>query len=485
MKQYILRYIALLVSWPVFAMSAMAQGEIMSMSLQQSIDYALENNKNIQNARFDAYIAEARTKEVLSAGLPQVSASADLQYFVELPTQILPGEFSPQSGVFNIGDQTFLGTLLQEDPNNPGELTVIPGQPIEAQFGFPWNSTAGISINQLVADGTFFLGLKAAKTFVDLQSIAANRTREDIAYEVSKAYYSALLAQEQLNLLDANIGRLLKLFEETKVLNQNGFVEKIDVDRLQISYTNLQLERDRVARIGQLSRDLLKFQMGMPVDKVVELTESIDALGERPEALLNMDGINAESRIEFDLLKTQLALEEYNQKRFNMGYLPSLYAFGSYQFNAQRNSFNFLDSNERWFPISVVGLQLNVPIFDGLRKHQQIQQSKLEQLKIRNNMEIFRNSIRLELRKNAGDVVNAYNNLQSLERNKQLAQRVFDVSTIKYREGVGSSLELNDSESQLKEAESNYLSGLFQYLISRVELSKAKGEFSQYHDKNE
>jgi outer membrane protein len=455
---------------------ARAQSEEQFMSLEASIQYALENNKQVENARFDEYIARSSVREVLAIGLPQIRGSADLQYFVELPTQILPAEFSPQQEIVFIEGKPYPLTKLDPETFEP-----VYGDALEVQFGFPWQSTIGIQAQQLVADGTYFLGLKASRTFVDLSQKSTQLTREEIAYNVTKAYYGALVAQEQQKLLEVNLNRVRKLFEETKILNESGFVEKIDVDRLQINYTNLQLELEKIKRYVELSKDLLKFQMGMPVDQSVLLTENVQSLmGETP-SLEEMLSFSPQNRFEFSLLETQMELENYNLKRHKVGYLPSLYAFGSYQFNAQRNEFNLFSADESWFPISVVGLQLNVPIFDGLAGKERVQQSRIKLKQLENQRIMLENSVLLEMRKASGDLLNAQNTLRVAEKNAELAQKVFDVSQIKYKEGVGSSLEVNDAESTLQESEAKLLSATFEYLIAKADLDKAKGEFSRYH----
>lgn len=453
-----------------------AQSDEQFLSLEASIQYALENNKNLENARFDEYIAQASVNEILAMGLPQIRASADLNYFVELPTQILPGAFSPQTEIVYIDGSPYPLTKLDPETFQP-----IFGDALEVQFGFPWQSTIGISAQQLIADGTFFLGLQASRTFVDLAREKTQLSREEIAYNVTKAYFSALMAKEQSKLLELNLQRIEKLLNETRILNQNGFVEKIDVDRLEINYANLQVEKEKINRFVALSEDLLKFQMGMPVDANILLTESVSTLMQSEEKLETIYDFSFTNRTEYDLLEIQIALENYNYRRHKIGYLPSLYAVGSYQFQAQRNEFNFFSTDESWFPISVVGLQLNVPIFDGLAGKQRMQQSTLKLRQLDNQKEMLENSFQLEMRKAAGDFLNAQNSLKVTERNVELARRVYEVSQIKYKEGVGSSLEVKDAESTLKQSESNYLSAAFSFLIAKADLDKAKGNFSKYH----
>ncbi|RMG59258.1 MAG: TolC family protein [Bacteroidetes bacterium] len=458
--QHLLRF-GLLLWLGVLLQSSLPAQDSLRLDLEACIAYALDHNPTVQNARFDTYIAQAQVKEVMASGYPQVNGTVDLQYFPSLPTTILPGDFNPVV-----------------DPVT-GETR--PGDPLEVRFGFPWQSTAGIGINQLFFDGTFFIGLKGARTYEELSIRAADRTREETALAVSQAYFQALMAKEQLALIDANLLRVRKLFTETRALNEAGFAEKIDVDRLQINLTNLELEREKIDRFVVLARTLLKFQMGMPVDQPLALKGSVSELAEAPAPPLSLGDLDPTNRVEYRLLQTQERIEQYNTQRIRAGYLPSLYGFSNMQVNAQRDAFDFFDTNQKWFPIVVMGFQLNVPIFDGFRKRAQVQQSQLELRKIRNQFDQFALSMQVEVQTAYHKMQDAYNTVQATQANVELARRVYEVAEIKYREGVGSSLEINDAESQLKQAEANYLNGMYQYLMAELELQKARGEFSRYH----
>jgi outer membrane protein TolC len=427
----------------------LAQGQdstTVAFTLEECIEYALQNNLSLKNARFDEYIAQKMVNEQLSAGLPQIDVSGNIQNNFELPVFVLPG------------------------PN--GEFQQLT-------FGLPWQASAGISASQLLIDGVFFLGLKASRTYVELSEIQTDRSREQIAYEVSKAYYSVLALQVRLQQIDANLERVRKLYDETRAMYESGFVEKIDMERLEINYTNLELDRVNIVRLITTSKDMLKFQMGMPVDMPIELTEDVSILEETPPSLEEMLSFDISSRTEYEILETRRELQEYNMRRYRAGYFPNLYAFGNYNWNRQ---WEFNTENDFQYWVGNAGLQLNVPIFDGTRKRNQVQQVKLEIQKIDNEIENFQNATRMELRNAATNLLNAYNSLQSVERNKELAEAVYRVSEIKYKEGVGSSLEVNDAETQLQESEANYLRGFFDYIVAKLDMQKARGEFARYHE---
>ncbi len=419
--------------------------EVQSFSLDEAVKYALAQSNAIKAAEFDVYIAQKSVNQILAMGYPQLSGSATTTYNLNIAQFVFVPEGAP-----------------------PQRITA----------GYPFNMTMGATLNQLVFDGTFFVGLAASKTFVNVSRIQENRTREQVVYDVSRAYYSALITRERLAVLDANVRRLDDLYRETSALNESGFVEKIDVERLDINRTNLRIERDKLIRFVEMSKDLLKFQMNLDVNSVIELTEKLDDLTSPETAEIEAADYSIENRLDYQLVQTQIKLEGYNWKRYKVGYLPSLYAYGQYQRQnlwSPKDDLKFPGIN---FPVSSVGLQLNVPIFDGLLKYNQMQQSKLTSQKLQLQLNTLENAVALELRNTRGNVENAFYTLQSLEDNAKLAERVFLVAQTKYKEGVGSSLEVNNAESQLKESQANLLNGKLELLLAKIDLEKALGNLS-------
>jgi outer membrane protein len=300
------------------------------------------------NAVLDAEIASQRKKEYLGIGMPQISGSLDVKDFIEIPTSLIPGEF-------------FGGA---------------PGSFIPVKFGTQYNATAGLSASQIIFSSDYFIAIKALHGLEGLTEKNIVRTQVETKATVTKSYYSVLVNRQRTKLLDINIDRLASLLADTKVIQENGFVEQIDVDRLQVAYNNLVSERDKILRLVGISETLLKFQMGYDVGKPIVLTDSLNLLKLTYTTETGPASVNYDNRPEYDLLKTQQSLNEVELLRYKLQYLPTLVAYGSLQYNAQRNEINFL-SSQKWFPIGVIGLTLNVPIFDGLQKFHRIQQAKL------------------------------------------------------------------------------------------------------------
>lgn len=446
---------------PVVAQST-GDGDVVGApySLNQCISYALRNQKSIDIARFDAYIAQKQVKEFTGIGLPQVSASAGFSQYGTIPKSVIDaGRFS-----FDPNQQL--------PANVPDSLRFFA-----AEFGLKYGANVGGQVSQLLFDGSFFVGLKAARAFVDLNEINVQRTEIETAVAVTKAYWGALVNEERAKLLNANLDRLKKLVDNTRALFEQGFVEKVDVDRLQIAYNNLQMEREKVNRMVDLGYDLLKFQMGMDVDTDIYLKDRITDEDKLPSIeSVSFDGEYHDNRIEMVQLEQGIRLQELDVKRNRMGTFGSLVAFGTVGYQTFRPRFFDLDIEQTWFPSSQWGLSYNVTLFDGLQKSARIQRGELEIAKIEAQMDIFRQSVKLQVRSAGTSVLNAWNDVETSRENKDLAAEVYRISTTKYGEGIGTNLEVIDAENTLLQSQINYLSALYDYILANVELRRVKGD---------
>ena len=365
MKHYI--YVLFFCLSSVIPVNAQQKDTIATFTLNQAISYAQKHQSSILNAQIDEQIAKNTVKQTIGIGLPQLSGNASFQDFIKIPTSLLPGEVFGQ-----------------------------PGTQIPVQFGVKYNSSLGLELNQLVFDGTYLVGLKASRTYKELSTKNTKRTRIETAVAVSKAYYSVLVSNEQLSLLDANLDRLKKSLHDTEQLFKNGFVEKIDVDRLSVLNNNLITERENVIRLLALNKDLLKFQMGMTIGSELTLIDQINTVSVYDNVVLTKDTTTYRKRIEYSLLETQKALNNLDVKRYKSTFLPSLSAFGSTSNNFQSDSFSGLYDNR--FPTTVVGLRLSVPIISGGQKTYQLRNAKLAVLKTENDLNNLQNTINLDIK---------------------------------------------------------------------------------------
>jgi outer membrane protein TolC len=433
-----------------------AQDQVHSMSIVDAVNFALSHSASVQNAILDENSANAQKKEILGTGLPQLSANGSFQYFYKIPTSVLP----------NFIGQSIAASVPGMDPG-PDFIAV--------QFGVPYNTSIGLSLSQLIFSGEYIVGVEAAKVYAELMSKNIQRTEIETKEAVVKAYYSVLINRKRLNIVDANILRIEKLLTDTRALYQNGFAEKLDVDRLQVTLNNLKSQKTKTETLVGLSLDLLKFQMGMTVSNQLELTDSLETYSMK----VNEDiTYSYDSRIEYKMLATQQQLLNLNIKRNKAGYLPTLAGFATLntQSFGSGNKFDNFDFDKQWYPNGVLGLQLNWNVFDGFQRKYRIQQADIALKKSKVDQKNLENAIDMQVNNSNLVYENALITLESQKENVQLAEQVVKTAEIKYHEGVGSSLEISDANTSLIESQINLLEAMYNMIIARIELQKATGK---------
>lgn len=422
-----------------------------AFSLQEAIVYGLENRNEIDLYNLDLRKAELDIKEYYAIGLPKVSATSEYQHFVEIPTSFLPAEF--------FGGQ--------------------PGTFAEVQFGLKNNLTAGLGFNTLLLDGSFFTGIQAQKLYRKLTKKSINQTNYEITQGITEAYIGVLASSDNIDILEKNISNLDKALIETKALYESGFIEKLDVDRLELSYDNLVSQKESLERIQILTMNVLKFQMNYPLEKEIVITQTLDDIVNKiiVENVELADKTDYSKRPEYDNILIGQELNQINYKATRKQRYPTLAGFGNYQYQMQRN--NLFDGDEAgFFPISVVGLQLNVPIYSGGSVAIKEQQVKLDIERTEIQRETFEKGIDLQINNAYQQYLNAKQNVFSTKRRQSLAEDIFDVTKIKYKEGVGSSLEVNNAERELYMTQQQYIQALLDLVNSRIALDVATGDIT-------
>lgn len=442
---------ALLLTVYVMAHHANAQdANKTSFSLQEAIDYSLKHSPNYLNAELDLQSADYRRKEITGLGLPQISGSIDIKDYINIPTSLLPAQiFGGQDGTF-----------------------------IPVKFGTKYNATAGFSASQLIFSSDYIFGLKASKEFMNLSKISVTRSKSDLAAQVSKAYYVMVITKDRVKLAESNVVRSKVIMDNTKASNAQGLTELIDAERVEVDYNNAVLERDRAVRSLTNLEAILKFQMGYKIEDPITLTDSLSLNSNELQELSQKADVTA--RPDYQVLKAQQTLLDIDVKRLKWGYMPTLSAYGSYQFNAQRNKFDLLsfdknDPTKQWFKVSLIGVTLNVNVFDGLQRHYKIQQAKVTALKNMNTLNMIESNAQAEILTSSVNYNIAYQNLKNQKRSMDLAMHVYDVAKKKYEGGVGSNLELVTAESQVIFSQTNYYNVLYDLMLAKVDYLKATG----------
>ena len=429
--------------------SGLKAQNVAELTLNDAILYAIENNVNTKNARLEMLISKATVKETTSLGLPQVNGSFNLDYNPKIPVVFLPNQ--PPFG----------------DPTNPSD--VIP-----ARFGVSYSSGLGVDFSQMIFDGSFFVGLRAAQTLKQLTEYDFTKTENDVVENIKKAYFGVLVNKERIRLAEANLARTDTLLKETKALNEAGFAEKIDVTRIQVQRNNAYTQLERARTSLEISKEILKLQMGLPSEYEITLVENLSALNPQEE-LMRLLTEEGQRRVELDQLNTQLELAQLDLKNNTVQYMPTINFVGNIRRSGAGNEFNTVFNGANWFGSSLLGVRMGIPIFDGLSKSARIQKNRVQINQLENQRVFLNESFKNEILTARFNLRNDLNILEVQTANLKLAQEVYDIARIKYQEGVGSNLELVQADSDLIEAEFNYLSALYDGLISKVNLEKALG----------
>lgn len=420
-----------------------------SFSLSEAIEYALIHNTSVLNSKIDLEIAEKQIWEVTATGLPQVSASASYMNNLKLRTTLIPAEF-------------FGG--------EPGTFQAV-------KFGTQHNADAGITANQLLFNGPYIVGLQASRTFRKLAEQNATKSEMDVRQGITEAYFLVLLADSSLITLKGNLENMKKINDETQSLQKAGFLDETDADQMNLNVLNLENAIRSMERQAEIARKLLKFQMGLPFDSPLFLTQGLD------EIFLQMDlteillkEFKLQDHIDYRLMNTAEQIAFLDMKRIKYEYFPTLSMFYSFTESAQRSEFNLFDFDQKWYESSMLGFSLNIPIFSSGARMARVSQKKLAFEKARNNKTMVSESLQMEYDQASFDFKNALDKYRLEVKNVDLAKRISERTAIKYKEGMASSLDLTNANSQFLNAVSNLTLAQIELMNAKLRLEKALNE---------
>ncbi|MDI9356178.1 MAG: TolC family protein [Chitinophagaceae bacterium] len=427
-----------------------------SLSLEEAISIALQNNEQIKTAQLEVPKSKARVDELIATGMPQVNASVA---FNANPI--------PQSSLVSGAGFARLG-----NPNAKINADSIPDIKFTVQQTYDGN--AGIRLSQLVFDGSYFVGLKAAKVYKELSVKNVEKTEIDITESVMKAYYNVLINTQRITVLENNFSRLDSLLKETQIMFQNGYVGKIDVDRIRLSFNNIRVELNKFKKLNELGYKLLNFQMGIDLNEPIILTDKLEYVSlDVPST--ESDIFYYDKRIEYSILQTNKTLSNLNSIRLKSQYLPVVNIAGYYGFNTATSNISQYYRADRWLSSGTIGIHITMPIFDGSARVFRVQQSKIESQQIEHQMSLTKKKIDLEIEQAKNLIEYSLENLEIQKQNRELSQEIYNTTKLKYEQGVGSNLELTEADAAFKQAQVVYYSALYDVIIAKIELEKSLG----------
>lgn len=422
----------------LFFMATFSNAQQKEVSLQECVVQAMHNNSNILIANTDVELAQRKREEITAKLLPQFSVSADYRYYNELPTQLMPASaFGGPVGTYK-----------------------------EAQFGVPHVLNGNIQGNMPIYNQTILSGRTTAKIGTELAEIQYKKTREDVVLDVSNVYYNAQIAANQITFLHGNIKNLEQLIATTTLLYQNQMAKQSDVDKVKLQKSILDAQVSTAEVNYQLLLSVLKYQMGLSQNDSITIQM-------RPSSELLLNG--NEANIATDLLMTQKLQQLLNSEINGIyaGRYPTLAVYGLYGTNGYATTGD--KSFEKYFPMSFVGIQLSIPLFDGGTISSKVDQKTLELQKaeLKGKMLVEKNVMD---KKNTQNLLAVHKKSVAMqEENIHLAEKLYTQTQLQFNEGVANITDVLQADSALRDAQTNYLTALAKFRMTELEWKKVTG----------
>lgn len=423
--------------------------EIQSFSLKDAQEFAVLHSYDSIKSLLDIEAARKKLKETLADGFPQIDSNLRYLNNLELPTVLIPD---------------FIG----------GD----PDKKIALQFGTQHNANFNITVNQKIFDASYIVGLNTSKIYQQLADEGYERTQLEVKETVTNTYFLILVSKETERIIKANIENLEKTLYEISESYKEGFVEKTDVDVIQISVTGLKNSLQNVQKQTEVAYKLLKFQMGLDLEKNIEITEKLEDILRRIDI---QEAISAKfdlsQNIDYKLLNTQEKLAEMAHKNARTKYWPSISAFYTYQQAAQRDRFNFLNFNKDWFRSQMFGINIYIPIFKSGGQKARVAQAAIVLKQARNLRLQASQGILLEDAQARNALSAAYESFLNIKDNMDLSKNVYDATLTKYREGISSSTDLTQANDRYLLSQSNYIQAISTLLSAKNKLDRIRNNY--------
>lgn len=418
-----------------------------SLSLQEAINYAIKHSWTMKQAHQDVDIAKAKVWETITDGLPEVNASSDYSKNLDIAVTPIPAE------IFG------------------GE----PGTYINAQFAQEYNASWGINASQLIFDGSYIVGLMASKVYVDLSRNAAIKTKIEIAKATELAYYNVQIAQKGLDLIKETQLLNENLLKETEAKYKAGFVEELDVERLRLAVKRSVTEQTKAERLLKLTQVVLNYALGVEnLDTQFTLTDNLDILTHATENSITDIAFTYDKHIDYILLQNQWKAQDLLYKNTIAKNLPRVNAFYNYGKNTFANDdWNLYKNTQPWFKSSIVGLSISMPIIGFGKMWSQAKQEKIAREQIEYQLEATQMRINKDLLTALTDMQYASETYLNEKENLKLAKKIFNTAQIKYKNGVGSSMEVIQGEQEVIQSRADYINSISNLASAKIQLDKA------------
>jgi outer membrane protein len=421
-------------------LSAQQSGNELRLSLKDAQDYAIQHNKSVLSSRLDLEASRVALKEMITNTLPQVNASGNFSDNLKLMTTLLPGDFFGK-----------------------------PGEKVPVTFGSQFNSGATIEAGMPIFNAPVYVGIETAKLARQLSEESLVKSEQDTRESVAQAYYLILVSERSLTILDGNIANLKETLKSTRSMYQAGMAESTDIDQMVSNVTAVENSKSSLQRTIELNYNLLRFQLGLSADSRISLTETLDSI----ESAINIDammtqGFDHTRNVNFKLVEGQEKLSYLALKSVKASVLPTISGFYNYGTNGMGDKLGQLT----WFPNSVTGFQVSLPIFASSQRYQRIRKAQINLEKARTTKEMVAEQLLIQEKQLRYNLVNANLQYKNTRDNVDVSKRVYASMENKFRQGMASSLDLTQSNNLYLQAENNYISALMNLLQTKLALDK-------------
>ncbi|MBK7561686.1 MAG: TolC family protein [Chitinophagaceae bacterium] len=443
--------------------------QLYTITAKEAVDIAFKNVTELKNAKLDYRIAEARNKEIIGLALPQVSASIQGNHYLTLPLIQFPD--ATETSIYDV--------LKKEGVKDGSGNTITSGGEFKVRnFSFfsPYNLQMGATVQQLLFEPQVFVGLEARRSLLESGELQIKVAEDKVREAVYKNYYAALIGEKQLVFVQESLKRLQQLSHDMDIMYQNGFVEKLDIDKATVSLNNTQAVENQLKNGIAIGYAVLKMTLGLAQADTLVLKDNLTTM-QIKDGILE-ENFSYDNRNEIKLLNKAKQLQGFDIRRYKLSYYPTVAAFYSFQETGQRNSASMNANTSPWFWYNTnqVGISVNVSLFDGLQKKYKIQQSRFALEKIENTIDQTKKGIDLEKTVAKNNLVNAILTMDMQEDNMKLAEKIYNSEKKKYEVGTGSSFSILRSDTDLQQAQSNYFKALYDAVIAKVSYLKALGK---------
>lgn len=420
-----------------------------TLSLQEAIDYALENNRTAKNAQRDIQAAKQQKWETIASGLPQLSATIDYNHWLKQQVSLIPAEF-------------FGG--------NPGEFT-------EVAFGTKQTMNATATLNQKIFDGSYLVGLQSAKVFLEISKNAKEKTDLEVRKAVIDAYGNVLLSEESIKILDRNITVLDKNLYETTKIYENGLGEEESVEQLQITLSGIKSNLANTKRLKTLAYKMLNITLGIDLEENIRLTDNLNSLTSQNIVISLLDADeNIEQTIDYKIAENDKVSKELLLKLEKSKAIPTLDAFLNGGYSGNNENFKFLKNSQEWFGSSLLGVSMKIPIFSSGMRSAATQRAKINLEKAEDDLTETEQKLKLQIANAKSEYKFAIEDYQNKQDNLGLAERIEQKNQTKFFEGISSSFDLRQAQTQLYTTQQELLQAMLDVINKKAALETVLNE---------